>query len=96
MAILAAIGIAVVLIGVALDSPTKQPPPDNLLTTGSCIVVEPNGDAAEVNCTAAHDGVVVTLVPFDERCEAGLEAHRDRQGMGIACVQIVTATNPRG
>jgi molecular chaperone DnaJ len=86
MAVLAALGIGVVLLGVVLDSPAKPPPPDNVLTTGSCVRVLPNGDAAEVNCTEEHDGVVVKLVAFDQRCEFGLEPHRDRQGMGIACV----------
>ena len=92
MAILAALGIGVVLLGVALASPLKERPPDNLLTPGSCVVVQPNGDAAEVNCSASHDGVVVVLVPFDERCESNLQAHRDRQGMGIACIQMGTVT----
>lgn len=87
MFVLAGIGIVVVLVGVAISSPPKPRPPDNVLTTGSCVVIQSNGDAAEVDCSAAHDAVVVTLVAFDERCEAGLEAHRDRQGMGIACVK---------
>ncbi len=87
MAVLAALGIGVVMLGVVLHTPAKPVPPDNLLTPGSCVTVQPNGDAAEVNCTAAHDGVVVTLVGFDERCETGLEPHRDRQGLGVACVE---------
>ena len=87
MAVLAALGIAVVMLGVVLHTPAKPVPPDNLLTPGSCVTVQPNGDAAEVDCTAAHDGVVVTLVGFDARCEAGLEPHRDRQGLGKACVR---------
>lgn len=86
MAILAAIGVVVILVGVAISSPPKQRPPDNVLTPGSCVVVQRNGDVAEVNCTSAHDGVVVTLVAFDERCEFGLEPHRDKQGMGVACI----------
>jgi molecular chaperone DnaJ len=88
MAILAAIGVAVVMIGVILHRPSKPAPPDNLLTPGSCIVVESNGDAAEVDCANPHDGVVATIVPFDEPCEADLEPHRDRQGLGIACVKM--------
>ena len=87
MAVLAAIGIAVILIGVAIASPTEPRPPDNVLTTGSCVVIQQNGDAAEVDCSTDHDAVVITLVAFDERCEFGLEAHRDRQGMGVACVE---------
>ena len=87
MAVLATIGIAVILIGVAFASPSTPRPPDNVLTTGSCVVIQSNGDAAEVDCASAHDAVVVTLVGFDERCEFGLEAHRDRQGMGVACVR---------
>ena len=87
MAVLAVLGIAVVLLGVVLSSPSKPLPPDNVLTTGSCVRLLPNGDAAEIDCAEANDGVVVKLVAFDERCEFGLEPHRDRQGMGIACIE---------
>lgn len=87
MAVLAALGIGVVLLGVILDKPSKPPPVDNVLTPGSCVTIQPNDDAAEVHCTDAYDAVVAVVVPFGDRCPFGTEPHRDRQGLGTACVQ---------
>lgn len=78
--------IGVVLLAALVDPPDPAPP-DNLLAGGSCVVIQANGDAAEVPCTGPHDGVVEVLVPFDGTCPFGTEPHRDRQGMGIACVR---------
>jgi molecular chaperone DnaJ len=87
MAVLASIGILIVLLGVIITKPSKPVPPDNVLGPGSCIVVQQNDDVAEVNCTDTHDGVVEVLVSFGERCPTGTEPHRDRQGMGTACIR---------
>jgi molecular chaperone DnaJ len=87
MAVLASIGILVVLLGVIIAKPAKPIPPDNVLTAGSCVAVQPNDDVAEVNCTDIHDGVVEVVVTFGERCPTGTEPHRDRQGMGTACIR---------
>jgi molecular chaperone DnaJ len=87
MAVLASIGILVVLVGVIITKPSKPLPPDNLLLPGSCVVVQQNGDAAEVNCSDAHDGVVQVVVPFGDTCPNGTDPHRDRQGMGTACIR---------
>jgi hypothetical protein len=81
------LGATVVLVGAALYRPQPPAPPDNLLEPGSCVTIEVNGDAREINCTGADDELVVsTLVPMDERCPTGLAAYRDRQGRGRACV----------
>ena len=83
-----AIGATVVLVGAALYEPAADPPPDNILRPGSCVAIEANGDAREVNCSAEDDDlVVVTLVAVDEPCPEGLPAYRDRQGLGMACVR---------
>ncbi|MCU1504429.1 MAG: hypothetical protein JWM12_3783, partial [Ilumatobacteraceae bacterium] len=87
MAVLASLGILVVLLGVIIAKPAKPIPPDNVLTAGSCVAVQPNDDVAEVNCTDIHDGVVEVVVTFGERCPTGTEPHRDRQGMGTACIR---------
>jgi molecular chaperone DnaJ len=83
----AAIGAVVVLFAAALSKPAEPARPDNVLEHGSCVAIEANGDAREVNC-AGTDGdlVVEELIPFDGTCPPGLAAHRDRQGMGFACV----------
>lgn len=81
-----AIGIAFVIVNAALSKPDRVVPPDNLLEAGSCVSIEDNNDAREVLCDGSHDGVVRALVALDATCPVGTEAHRDRQGMGIACV----------
>jgi molecular chaperone DnaJ len=87
MAVMASVGIGVVLLGVIIYHPSAPMPPDNLLGQGSCVVVQSNDDAAEVNCTDPHDGVVQVLVSFGGTCPQGSEPHRDRQGMGVACIR---------
>lgn len=85
---LAAVGIAIVLLGVFTYKPSKPGPPDNVLAKGSCVVIEDNGDASEVNCDTDHDGVVESLIGTDELCPAEFEPHRDRQGLGVVCVRF--------
>jgi molecular chaperone DnaJ len=62
--------------------------PDGLIDIGSCVSIEPNGDAREVACVGDPDVdlVVEAFVPFSDSCPTGTVAHRDRQGMGIACI----------
>jgi hypothetical protein len=87
MVVMFLIGTTVVLIGAAIYKPRKPEPPDNLLQPGSCVTIETNGDAREINCAgAAGELVVQSLIGPDERCPAGTEGHRDRQGRGQACV----------
>lgn len=85
---LTAVGIGVVVLGVFTYQPSKPGPPDNVLQAGSCVVIEDNGDASEVNCDTDHDGVVERLITADERCPSELEPHRDRQGLGVVCVRF--------
>lgn len=85
---MAAVGIAIVIAGVVLYHPSPEAPPDNLLRAGSCVVLERNGDAREVNCSTDHDATVVVLVPFGTPCPDRAEPHRDRQGLGTACVTV--------
>ena len=86
---LAAVGSVGVVV-LSLFGQTSGPPPvDNLLTAGSCVVVEVGEVAREVSCAGAHDAVVRTLVPFDARCPSDARTLRDRQGMGWACVDDV-------
>ena len=85
---LAAVGIGIVLLGVATYEPSKPGPPDHLLEPGSCVVIQDNGDASEVNCDTDHDGTVGSLIGEGELCPTPLEAHRDQQGLGVVCVQF--------
>jgi molecular chaperone DnaJ len=78
--------IALVLVLNALSDPAVPIGPDGLLQAGSCVVVNANQLAVEVDCTEEHTGVVRALVGFDMTCPADTQPFRDRQGMGIACV----------
>jgi len=85
-----AVAGVVASVAVAAASILSGPPdpvvPDGLLHPGSCVTIEPNTDAREVACTGAGDLVVRLLVAPDQACPAGTAAHRDRQGLGTACV----------
>jgi len=70
----------------ALSKAPVQQGPDNILTEGSCVIIEANGDAREVDCAGSHDAVVVTVVGFDQICPSNTETRRDRQGRGWACL----------
>jgi hypothetical protein len=81
-----------VLVMYAVADPPVPPAPDRLLLAGECVTLAANGDAVPAVCDGVEDGVVVTVVGFDQACDAGTEAHRDPQGRGWACVRIGAAT----
>ena len=87
MTVLAIIGVVVLA---QFTEPGEPPGPDGIMRVGSCVTIEPNGDAREVLCTddPAVDRRVVAFVPFDGVCPTGALPHRDRQGMGVACVSL--------
>ena len=91
MLVVASIGVAFILVNAALTKPGDGDVPDNLINAGSCVNVADNGDAVEVSCGAAHDGVVDSLISTDGVCPGDTESHRDRQGMGQVCVRRITS-----
>ena len=62
--------------------------PDGILRTGDCVEIQINGDAREVLCASESDLVVRAFIPFDGTCPGLTAPHRDRQGMGVACVEL--------
>lgn len=86
MGVMLALGIAFVVLGVMTAGDPVPPTVDNVLRPGDCVVIDANGDAVERLCTEPHDGTVEELVTEDEVCSPLAEPHRDRQGMGTACV----------
>jgi hypothetical protein len=88
MGVMAVLGSAVVLLGVATVGNPRPLKVDNILRPGDCVVIQPNGDAAERLCTEPHDGVVTLFLTGDSVCPAGDEPHRDQQGLGTACVRV--------
>jgi len=92
-AVLAIIGIVVLA---QFTEPGEPQGPDGIMRVGSCVTIEPNGDAREVLCTddPTVDRRVAAFIPFDGTCPGGTAPHRDRQGMGVACVAV--AADPGG
>jgi hypothetical protein len=86
MLVVAAVGSVLVLLSAALADAPEEEVPDGILRTDSCVAIEPNGDAREVACTGEDDIVVELLIPTDARCPVGMEPHRDRLGLGVACI----------
>jgi molecular chaperone DnaJ len=83
----AVIGSAAVLISSVFSRDPEVERPDGIIQPGSCVAFEQNGDAHEVACSGAPDDIVVEqFVALDGECPVGMVAHRDRQGLGIACV----------
>jgi molecular chaperone DnaJ len=84
----AALAIIGIVVLAQFTEPGEPRGPDGIIQIGSCVAIEPNGDAREVLCTddPAVDLKVEAFVPFSDSCPGGTVAHRDRQGMGVACV----------
>lgn len=61
--------------------------PDGLVGPGSCIALDRLGAGYEVDCADDHVGVARELVPFDGTCDSDTVGVRDRQGMGIVCLE---------
>ena len=86
MLAVAAAGAVIVLVLHAFSSPAVPGAPDQLLSSGSCVVIGTDLMASEVSCDAPHDAIVRQLIATDRICPTGTEPYQDRQGMGIACV----------
>ena len=80
-----AASIGIVVLAQVTDA-GDDPGPDGILRIGDCVSIEPNNDAREVACGSDDDLVVEAFIPFDGTCPGGTEPHRDRQGMGVACI----------
>lgn len=93
MLIIAAVGVVAVLIVGIFSDPGEEPPPDQLLNSGSCVTIESDQTVREVRCSDPHDAVVRQLIGFDMTCPGQTQPYRDRQGMGTACVVPVIGDN---
>lgn len=95
LAVCTVIAIVAVVVLAQFAEPGDGPQPDGILRAGDCVEILDNGDAGEIPCTGEGTGdsdgtgdlVVQELIPFDRQCSSGTSRHRDRQGMGVACVE---------
>lgn len=82
----------VMIIGIVVlaqfSEPGERAAPDGILRNGDCVEIIANGDAREVACEGEGDLVVRQFIAFGRECSNGLARHRDRQGMGVACVEV--------
>lgn len=90
MLIVAAVAAVVILVAHAFTEPPAPGVPDQLIQTGSCVQIDRENYAVEVSCAGPHAAVVEAFVAFDQTCPAETLAHLDRQGMGKACVRLVS------
>lgn len=88
MTVMALIGSAGVLISAAMSGDPKDEVPDGILRIGSCVSIEPNTDVREIACSSVDDIVVKFMVPVGAQCPASTVGHRDRLGLGVACIAI--------
>jgi molecular chaperone DnaJ len=89
-------GLAILAIVVLAQfaQPSEPNAIDGILRNGDCVEILTNNDAQEVPCVGEGDLVVRQFIAFDRVCSSGWEPHRDRQGMGIACVGLRPPESP--
>lgn len=87
------VAVVLVLVMHAMAKPVGPEVPDNLLVAGSCIEIDAERFVREVSCMNPHDGTVRQLVALDRDCPSDTMGYLDRQGMGIACVDMSPTMN---
>lgn len=90
----ALLAIAGIVVLAQFAGPRIEQGPDGILRNGDCVEILTNGDAREVACTDDANLVVRAFVPFDSTCPGMTEPHRDRQGMGVACIRLEEGPSP--
>ena len=82
------IAVAGVLVLAQFEKPSGPPVPDNILRTGECVEILPNGQAGEVTCTGNGDLVVRQVTARQSgSCPDGSASTLDRQGMVGVCLE---------
>ncbi len=84
---LVAVGALLILFLQSTASSSIQQGPDSLIQSGSCVAFDSTQAVYEVSCDGPNDGVVRQLIGFDKTCSSDTFGYRDRQGMGIACLE---------
>jgi molecular chaperone DnaJ len=84
---LVAVGALLILFLHSTASSSIQQGPDSLIQSGSCVAFDSTQAVYEVSCDGPNDGVVRQLIGFDRTCSSDTFGYRDRQGMGIACLE---------
>lgn len=85
------LGVASVLVLHATSDPPAPGVPDQILESGSCVVIDAQQMAVEVACGGPHEYVVTQFISTDRQCPIGVASFKDRQGMGVVCVEPAVA-----
>lgn len=87
MLVTGVLGSGLVMFAASFNDAPSVEPPDGIIRSGSCVMIETNGDAREVACTNTPSDIVVSLLlPTGATCPAEMAPHRDRLGLGTACI----------
>lgn len=82
------IAIIAIVVLAQFGDPSGPAEPDNILRTGECVEILPNGMAGEVTCTGSGDLVVRQVTAREGgTCPGGSAIVNDRQGMVGVCLE---------
>ena len=82
------VAIVAIVVLAQFTEPGEPSAPDNILRTGECVEILPNGFAGEVSCSGNGDLVVRQVRPREAGvCQGGFAFYNDRQGMVGVCVE---------
>ncbi|MGC6398601.1 MAG: J domain-containing protein [Ilumatobacteraceae bacterium] len=85
--ITSAVGAAAIVVLSLFAGPEVDSPPDGVIQSGSCVVINEALFAVEVPCDQADSEVVKQLVPLDAVCADGAPGFLDQLGMGRVCLE---------
>ena len=80
-------GAAAIVVLSLFAGPEVDSPPDGVIQSGSCVVINETLFAVEVPCDQADSEVVKQLVPLDAVCADGAPGFLDQLGMGRVCLE---------
>lgn len=81
------VGAAAIVVLSLFAGPEVDSPPDGVIQSGSCVVINEALFAVEVPCDEAGSEVVKQLVPLDAVCADGAPGFLDQLGMGRVCLE---------
>ena len=85
--VFSSVAIVAIVVLAQFGQPTGPQPPDGILRNGDCVQILDNGDAREIACTGIEDMIRTAKKPATTG-KAATVPHRDRLGMGVACIEL--------
>lgn len=85
MAVLASLGVLLIVVGLVLYEPSTPVKPDGLLVSGSCVDLTVDGRAQEVTC-GQHDFQVRQVIELTATCPVDTERYQAYQTGDTVCL----------